>query len=68
MTEANSPYFAAGLEDGTRDAEFESACPPQAPWGMEPSLAWSVMYRRGYDRGHVVTPCECDKSCERRAG
>lgn len=67
MGEDNSPYFAAGLADGLRDAELESQCPPEIPLGMDPAREWSWMYKRGYERGYVPVPCMCDGSCQLKA-
>ena len=62
MTAANSPYYAAGREDGADDKALVESCPPAAPLGMNAHMAWSVMYREGYATGfgdaqpHV--PCD----------
>jgi hypothetical protein len=61
--EHNSPYFAAGLEDGQRDSDLASSCPPGQPAGMDPERAWSYMYQRGYGRTFLPSPCPCDGSC-----
>jgi hypothetical protein len=67
MTEANSPTFKQGIEDGTADTERASACPPQAVIGPQPpSPAYPVMYNRGYERAFNPCPCVCDGSCKRR--
>ena len=50
MGEHNSPRFADGIDDGTRDCMLIAMCPPSAPLGMNPEHAWSVMYQRGYHR------------------
>lgn len=68
MGEHNSPYFAAGLEDGTRDALAESSCPPQPSEGPDEERAWSWMYKRGYERGYQPNPCQCDGTCQRTGG
>jgi hypothetical protein len=49
MTEANSPMFALGCEDGAADTARISACPSQAAIGPRPpNPAYPVMYERGY--------------------
>jgi hypothetical protein len=51
MSEANSPTFRQGREDGTADTARISACPSQSPIGPRPpSPAYPVMYLRGYNR------------------
>ena len=57
MGEHNSPYHAAGLDDGLRDAELAARAPtkecpnPPQPVGMDPTKSWSIMYRKGYASG-----------------
>ena len=57
MGEHNSPYHAAGVEDGLRDAELHARAPtkecpnPPQPVGMDPTKSWSIMYRKGYASG-----------------
>lgn len=52
MTEANSPYFAAGLADGAADRARITQCPGLDPLGMDGEKSWSLMYRRGYNRAY----------------
>jgi hypothetical protein len=63
MGEHNSPYFAAGREDGRADADLVSMCPPAEPAGMNAEREWSIMYRRGYGSTFLPVPCPCDGSC-----
>ena len=51
MTRDNSPYYAQGREDGASDKALVSSCPGTLPGGMNPEMAWSVMYREGYAAG-----------------
>lgn len=67
MSKDNSPFYDAGLGDGTADAETESACPPGIAAGPDPERTWSWMYKRGYADGYQVDPCACDGSCRARA-
>ncbi len=50
MSERNSPFFAAGLEDGTADA----ARNPRVRHGYDPARAHSWMYRRGFARAFLA--------------
>jgi hypothetical protein len=64
MGEHNSPYFAAGQQDGQRDADLISSCPPAEPYGMDPERDWSSMYRRGYCRVFdEAEPHFCTEKC-----
>lgn len=62
MTAANSPYYAQGREDGADDKALVESCPGLLPPGMNPDMAWSVMYRMGYAAGYGSpvphVPCE----------
>ena len=49
MTRDNSPYYAAGREDGADDRVIVESCPGGLAPGMNPDMSWSVMYRRGYE-------------------
>ena len=63
MGEHNSPFFAAGREDGRRDAQAARSCPPGRVTGMDPGREWSSMYRRGYERefdGRVHSCPNCE--------
>lgn len=62
MGEHNSPYFAAGTEDATLDAEMVSSCPSVEPAGPDPDKQWSIMYMRGYNSVPQF-PHVCDRSC-----
>ena len=50
MTEANSPYFAAGLLDGAADKALADLDPPEPATNYQADKGWSVMYNRGYDQ------------------
>lgn len=65
MTEDNSPYFRAGVEDGQADAAAVASCPPQAPRGPDLERMWSVMYQRGYS-SVPRSPHVCDRTCRGR--
>lgn len=61
MTEANSPFFAAGCADGERDTALMSACPGNPPLGPDPEKSESWMYKRGYERTFAPgfhVPCD----------
>ena len=47
-SEQHSPFYAAGLADGTADATRENDDDKQ---GMDAEKASSAMYRRGYSDG-----------------
>jgi hypothetical protein len=49
VSTANSPFYAAGIADGARDAaEVKEG---REPLGEDGSRAWSGMYRDGYRDG-----------------
>ena len=65
MGEHNSPYFAAGLEDGETDKLRIESCPPLEPLGGDAQREWSWMYRKGYQRAlETAVPHVCDDSCK----
>jgi hypothetical protein len=67
MTEANSPMFRQGLDDGEADSHRASVCPPQEVLGPQPPFpAYRVMYDRGYTQAFQPCPCVCDRSCKKR--
>jgi hypothetical protein len=55
VSERNSPYYAAGVEDGTADAMRS----PRHRTGFDPGRARSWMYRRGFARGFLATRRLC---------
>jgi hypothetical protein len=50
VSERNSPFYAAGVRDGTADA----ARNPRVRRGFDPAKAGSWMYRRGFARGFLA--------------
>jgi hypothetical protein len=68
MSEANSPMYARGEDDGRADRARVEHCPPLVPYGpTPPNLAYPVMYERGYwaEFGQAVAHV-CTEKCERR--
>lgn len=67
MTEANSPYFGYGREDGLRDMQLITSCPARRPVGWDPEREWSWMYKRGYaSTFNALQQHRCTRECERR--
>jgi hypothetical protein len=62
---SRSPYYDQGAADGSEDTAALSACPPGRAAGQNPSKAWSVMYRRGYDSTFKPEPCKHDQGCKK---
>lgn len=54
MSEENSPFYA----DGHADGESDAAVGPLNRRGLDPTKAWSIMYRKGYLAGFPA--CEID--------
>jgi hypothetical protein len=59
MSERNSPWFQAGLEDGAADA----ARNPRVRRGFDPARARSWMYRRGFARGFLAVRALARQGC-----
>lgn len=67
MTAANSPTYAAGLDDGWRDEARIKACPPQRPEGPQPPFPrYPLMYLRGYHAAYSGAPHVCTEQCRPR--
>jgi hypothetical protein len=59
VSERNSPWFRAGLEDGAADA----ARSPRVRHGFDPAKAGSWMYRRGFARGFLAIRALARQGC-----
>lgn len=66
MSTANSPTYAAGIEDGWRDEQRIKSCPAMPPVGPQPPFpAYPVMYLRGYQETYSGAPHVCTDRCRR---
>ena len=68
MSEANSPMYARGCDDGAADRARVECCPPLPPYGpCPPNEAYPVIYQRGYAAEFSqAVPHICTEKCERR--
>ena len=67
MTEANSPMFDIGQQDGQADADRIQRCPPLEPFGPTPrNPKYPHMYNRGYHSVFdAAVPHVCTEECAR---
>jgi hypothetical protein len=67
MSEANSPMYARGEDDGRADRARVERCPPLEAYGpCPPNAAYPVMYGRGYAAEFgQARPHECGPECAR---
>jgi hypothetical protein len=65
MSEANSPMYARGEDDGRADRARVERCPPLEAYGpCPPNAAYPVMYERGYAAEFSkATPHICTEGC-----
>ena len=65
MSEANSPMYSRGEDDGRADRARVERCPPLEAYGpCPPNAAYPVMYGRGYDAEFSkATPHICTERC-----
>ena len=67
MSEANSPMFDLGQQDGQADRARVEQCPPLEPFGPTPrNLNYPWMYIRGYHSVFdAAVPHICTQECQR---
>ena len=59
-SEAHSPTYRQGVEDGERDAGLVGSCPSWPPIGPDPDLTGGAMYDRGYESVPQIVHMPCD--------